>query len=882
MLKKWLSIIFAAVICLSSFCGITFAEEAEKATLFEGELFIVKKLGIIRDSETTPFDGEKTVTRGEFAEYLAKISGYSDIRDTTSGQVYSDVKKGDSCYYAVNMLHTLNVVKGTGMGLFNPDSPVLYRDALTLTVRLLGYEVIAEGMGGYPGGYFLSASQNNITNGISLGTEEAVNGKTLVRLLFNALNVQVMAQESYNNTGEIKLRSGETLLASVYNVYKTEGIITANQYTGLGSASEAAAENSVVIGGFIYSAGDTDISDKLGARVSFYYEDKLAYESLSEIIYYEYYNKDDKYHLNVAAEKITDAANYTIKYDESYGNSRTLSFNGNTYVIFNGIAYPGYSYSDLMPKMGGLTLTDNNSDGIYDVISVTSLTDYTVASVSSAFSKISVDNRDDFDFAASDVEYIIIKENKQVDYSQIYVNDVISVGESKDGSLVKIYASTASVTGTVTEIGEEDGIDYVAIDGARYPLSPTAAYSPVFGDYGTFYINSFGAVSDKSTADTNEQFGYLIKIGYSGVLDKEYKFKILTSRGITAYDPAKTLTLNGTDGLEPEEAATHNDLWTNGAKDEDGIVTEQQLIKFKTNAEGKLTHIYTYTDNTAQTDRKDKYDTEFTLDAKGSRVTYRSGNRALGTRYLVNASTIIFEAPEIASFSDDSFTSYNISRLTHDKEYSGVEFYSTNYENITGAVVMRSATKSAGKIPNYQESVIVTKVTIISEEGLQGTKIYGVLKGAEREYKCFDNSVGDYDPNYGNGVMLTQLKPGDVVQLSVGNDGNVDQMRLLFRKSGDIGYKLSQNESLTYMNMGLMSSTGKVMGSSRNVIIVNCYDGVTPEWDRTFMKNDKTHFFIFDTAKQKLTEVEPTDIDDGAMVYVRGSYSGLYDLIWYK
>lgn len=871
---------FIMVFSASASSDIPLYKETEAEAVLSKEAVILERLGVIE----ADFDYEKEITRRDFAVYLAEIAGYSDIKGNSfENIIFSDIKKGDKASGSIQLLSALNVIRGTGDGLFRPDEKILYRDAVVLLVRLLGYDVYAEANGGYPTGYLLTASSEKITSGIASGMDESINGTTLSRLLFNALSVKIKLRYSYGNES-LKMKDGETLGVSVFNLYKKNGIVEANGYTGLGSAGDAVSEGSVVIDGYIYNGGSTDISEKLGMNTEFWFIDETKEKGISEIIYYE--NKyDEKTHITLSADQILSVSENTIIFNGENGKERELSYNGNTYVLYNGIAHPSYKKEDIIPEAGSVTLTDSDADGIFDVISIEEYKDYLVSSVSENLGRVGIEGGEAFNFFDSNIGYTVIRDGKECEFSEIYPGDVVSVFESKDGKYIRIIVSSDYVEGDLGETGEDESGAFVIIGSYRFYLSKTGGYLPEVGKNSSWLLNFRGEIFDEAQGNEGIKFGYLMRIASQGVVDKTYKFKILTSRGIGVYSPAKKLSLNGGTALDPEKIATDNAFYVNGALDESGARTEQQLIRYKLDENGMLTHIDTVTDISGEAIRKDKEDERFTLDyktASGGQLTYRSGTRALGTRFLVNASTPIFEVPTVYSSNDEQFNAYNITRLVHDKAYYDVEIYSADHRNIAGAVIMRTASKGAANIENWADSVIITKVSKVFEEGQQGTKISGVLRGIEISYISFDNELGDYDSSYGNGVLFSELKPGDVVQVTNDYSGKANQMRLLYRYDGNPQFKLSATESVNYMNMGLMSSVGKLISSTDTSVIVNCKDGVSIDWDRSFMKDSRTHFYIFDTKTEKLIEVSPADIDPGVWVYLRGSYSALYDLIWYK
>ena len=69
-MKKGLSFIVSVIIVLSAFTSIVFSEQNETGTT--KEIYVLDKLGILEIDSSEEVDTEKTITRAEFSDYLAK------------------------------------------------------------------------------------------------------------------------------------------------------------------------------------------------------------------------------------------------------------------------------------------------------------------------------------------------------------------------------------------------------------------------------------------------------------------------------------------------------------------------------------------------------------------------------------------------------------------------------------------------------------------------------------------------------------------------------------------------------------------------------------------------------------------------------------------
>jgi hypothetical protein len=107
-----------------------------------------------------------------------------------------------------------------------------------LIVAALGYTPKAEANGGYPTGYLVIASQKNITKGATGNAGDAAPRKTVARLIYNALDVNMMEQTVFTKGAEEyqECKPAHYLLDDL-GISKYEGRIT-NTYASMGKTDD--------------------------------------------------------------------------------------------------------------------------------------------------------------------------------------------------------------------------------------------------------------------------------------------------------------------------------------------------------------------------------------------------------------------------------------------------------------------------------------------------------------------------------------------------------------------------------------------------------------------------------------------------------------------
>lgn len=159
MNKKLLSIVLVIAMMLSmfSFAGAAIFPDVSGST--EAAVTRLAGLGILAGYPDGTFKPENNITRAEFAKIAILAMGL----ETTANMLvnvptkFSDAPAGQWYTGYVNLAASLNVLKGYPDGKFKPNANISEAEAITIILRLLGYN--DELPGEWPFDYIVRANQ---------------------------------------------------------------------------------------------------------------------------------------------------------------------------------------------------------------------------------------------------------------------------------------------------------------------------------------------------------------------------------------------------------------------------------------------------------------------------------------------------------------------------------------------------------------------------------------------------------------------------------------------------------------------------------------------------------------------------------------------------
>ena len=307
-MKKFFVVLFMMIIItVQSFVLVLGSDFNADDTVFDEVTVKLDALGIIERYDD-PIKLDETVTRGEMITIVVRLLGLGDLGGSTDQSALVDI--------AVNS----GIISGYGNGELGLDDSITYEQAVKMLVNAVGYDVYAQGKGGYPTGYLIVGAENGITKGVYANVGEQINRKIAASLSYKKLNVDLMERVGSGNDERFSVIRNRTLLTERLNVEENSGILTATSETELVKAKSTLKDDEVKIGDSIYKIGKTDAKKYLGYEVDFYAKESEG-RNYKELIFIE---KKPNYNntITVKADSIdrenTTRRNFVNSKEEGY------------------------------------------------------------------------------------------------------------------------------------------------------------------------------------------------------------------------------------------------------------------------------------------------------------------------------------------------------------------------------------------------------------------------------------------------------------------------------------------------------------------------------------------------------------------------------------
>ncbi len=735
---------------------------------------ILGALGImVGDAETGNFRPNDNILRSEMSKVAVYSVGLEEVAKGATHQTrFPDVVSNHWANGPINIADQQGMVIGDDIGTFRPDDKVLFQEAVTIMVRALGYEPKAAQSGGYPTGYMVVASENQMLKGITATAASPATRGDVAQLVFNSLTVNLMEQTGFGQNGSFEVVD-KTLLFDRLNVEKAYGQITGTPETTLTGGSTT-SEDKITINDKTFGEGDTLASQYLGYNVVYYARiDKTTDEkTLIAVI-----PQDSKNNvLEIAAKNIVSVtgeaeANKTVSYwreDTNDKSPKTASIVAKPTYIYNGKYIETLSNEQLKPTTGNLILLDTDSNSVYDIVFANHFANLVVESVSSATGRVTDKYNNGsllLDEESTTVDFVLIRDGEEIKPAALEEWNVISYTISQDKQLIKAYVSTESILGTVTHT-TDDGFK---IDSSATVYKKAANYPNdiKLRDKGRFYLDMEGNVAAvDSTATTTGtairgSYGYLVGAVKEGTFEDRLKFKIFTAKGDTEIlEGSSKIRLNDKYGLTADEVLT--------AMGKDGGVTPQ-LITYETNSSGNLTGFDTAEDKTGTGEVNKGV---FTKNISAAEQVYKRESQSLG-KVKVNEQTIVFDIPSDAGTDTTKYEVRDMSMFKNETPYD-IIVYDLQEDFSARAIVVTSTT---GITEAESPIVLVDEIAQGQNEDFDAVDIvYGLENGQRIELMSTDKTVFTKDGS-------TKLTQGDIFQYSKNAKGEVDKITLLFNAS---------------------------------------------------------------------------------------------------
>ena len=239
-MKRIIAIIISICVLggLSVLPNTAFAADNES-----GMLSLLAELKIMSGDPDGNMRLDDYVSRAEFTKIAVASSSYKNgVATNLAISPFPDVTYQHWAAPYVRVGVTNGLVNGYPDATFKPDGTVLYEEAITIMIRVLGYTDADFGVA-WPSGQIGLANSLDMTDGISCTAGDAMNRRQVARLVYNSLKTKIKGQQS--------------ALISVFDAQIAEDVTI---IASSGEDSAISSDEIFTTGGTYKIAGDFDLS----------------------------------------------------------------------------------------------------------------------------------------------------------------------------------------------------------------------------------------------------------------------------------------------------------------------------------------------------------------------------------------------------------------------------------------------------------------------------------------------------------------------------------------------------------------------------------------------------------------------------------------------
>ncbi len=824
--KKFLSLLLALSMVISMAVPMAFAADftdvPQTHQYYEAIQSLVAR-GIISGMGDGTFAPNATIKRSEFAKMVIYAIGMGNF--VGSGAVetgFPDVAADHWAAGVIKAAHDQGIINGYDDGTFKPDEPVTYEQAIKMTVcaKSAALGSVAEKNGGYPEGYKKLGQSYGFVKGITDGsyTAPATRG-TIAKLIDNMLKINLSEQmgnlPTIENTNQLEEVEGQIVAVYGASIESSSTKLTKNQIKVILSDGDEQIFN-------ISNLSNKDtIASYLGKLVVIYYRDDYSVEVPEISSLSEKRSRNEEIIVNVA--DIYDYSNTEVVYYDSDSDDETsLRVDSNAVIVYNGSYYDDKTFGALLDdninNAGSIRfLCTEGEDTAADVIFFTSYVNWFVTSKSSSTKLVygevgGISDKIEINDESDSIDVTILKDGKEVSFSNIAKNQVLSISKSADGKKMEVLISDDTVTGRVSAMTR--GEKKLTINSKEYFF----ASGVTFGDEITvssnlkLYLDSFGRVAkyDFQAASANYIYAYLLQFkNFGNSMSSDIYMQVLnlnstSNKQATELKLADRVTVNGKTYTTAEDFNTILEIlkstaqYYEGTGDYDfGSDDVYQPIKYTLNSD-KVNTILVGTQDVTPTDADLKVDRT----AVDTPIKCTTKNTTLASIYKLTSSTKVLYVP--AESADRlTTTEYTIKNGNQ----SGFE------KNSSYRVVMVDV--SASKTPALV--IVYGASTAASSEWSSNTpKVVTYKQDVGDSYEITLEGSGSSDVYIDeNGAFYDQVSIGDVVRVSADVDLRIEALEMVISAvdiyAGDEFVRTDQEEERSTRKEGASTSTSSAL-----------------------------------------------------------------------
>lgn len=774
MLKRVFALSLCAAFCLSLNVGA--AEKLAAGDKKEKSELLLNRIGI-----STVYDEDAYITRGDFTVLAIQATGCALIDGETS---FKDVDEKQRAY--INTAEKTGIVSLNDEALFYPDRIITTEEAAAILLRILGYGDIITGENSYPTEYVNRASKLRILENTAL--EKKLTGADAARMIFNMLDTKYVEEHFSTNSGKTTYTlSNQTYLYEKHGIVKKSGKVTSVYGTSL-NGYQAAEKDEIAIDSVVYANAyyrGFGYYTYLGQEVEYY--EKTDRDG-TQIIYIKLKNTPDI----VDFKDVTDVKGFDssdsqadknapyVAYKKENGKSSKMYIKPDATILINGEKRISVTNSDFSGDSGKITFTDSDGDNVCDVVAVEYHKYYRVGYFDSVTGKMEVEkgkillNTNDF----KDENLIFISGDTEAGSEIVTEKSIIQVAATFIGENIDptkntvISVKSQSVKGTIDYIDDDDKI---GIGGKSYRVLPSilAELKDRIGFSTTFFLgNDDLIVAYDDFYDTKAlKYGYLVKTADSGAVSHKYEVLIYTQmEEMEAFEISDDFKFTGMyGGKYVVENKIKQDRFLS-------TVAPGQLIRYRSNTDGKIDLIETAYDHSAEDDY-DGFDTNrFSLDwKKASAHIYQ---RNIDKIYKATNSTVYFYVSTSSTNAEDFAVGSYIEK-GYTVEGVSVKVYNSDKYMYPEVVVVENYPASKVRLQDNCGSILLVtnKRMGINSDGDTVTQFDSFLGRNFNTHKGVDDDLAPINASHYNHptdvTKFSEIQNGDILRVSTNPQSEV-------------------------------------------------------------------------------------------------------------
>ena len=742
----------------------------------------VKSLNIMTGYEDGAFGEERFLTRSEFAAVIFRILNFDDISDSRQVSKYTDVPEEYWACPDISIVTEFNYMRGYGNGIFGPEENVTYNQTAVVLIKLLGYDVTctpADGNDYSP--YVERASSTGLLKNVPFGGDEPITRENLALMISNALDINVMVIDSLGNYE----------VSEKYNLFdkfrrdgeEAEGIVEETSETFLAEDNDI-LEDEVIINGYRYNTGDTNIKDYLGMSVHYFVQNT----GNDDYVIKGFYPDDNNEIISVTGEDIVSCSGGNLTYLNENDREVKISIAGCRYVC-NGRLYYGAPDEILLSPSARIRLINNDRDKdfefvfaeVYELSQI--LKNNTVAG--SIYLQSTLKNgKRAIEYTDEDVNFVFQNVNgEEILPEELVEKDAwLEIYTSSDGKNMKIIALDGKKTGYVERIDYDDD-GSIVIDGTEYMIARDYAgflvppKSLEVNRYYEFWLDSFGKIiyAETENEETKTHYGYIYFLSDAdNNSDELLKIKLINGTTVRNYEENEKYYIHGNDRQEintfelAQKVKIDNVYYSEPADISKKLNT---VYTVSANGHDKIGNVIRYTLN--GNNEINKIDVLSSYGKYASRKL-NAEQMVMGgddTPFGIDEDTIVFFIPKSGEEDDISCEM----KFTADS-YKSVGFELDEEKYTVDAAVFESPLSvydDSDFSENERTKVIQAVSSTIDENGEAVYRVSGYA-GTEIFNRTTRSGIDSVDS------VVSELKRGDVVQFQTDFDGQINRIKKSF------------------------------------------------------------------------------------------------------